>query len=1157
MPAISRTRPRFRFALVPAVFLAAAFALAVRAQTPEPPKKLTEPKVEPKAAPAAKELPGIKLPDGTFLWLGAGDGDDRVSLTPQELQKLHDQVEQLKKQLAAKKATPPSGVAVRARVEKRGEQLVAVLKLTCTFRTTAPQTAVALGGRKGFLVAASLDGNKLPILDTVDDGFAALVETAGDHTLALDLEAPITARGAKPEIGFEIGLPRAAITTLVLDPPGPDVKRVSLTTRTPDPMQPSRRVSALDVKQLAPRSGQEGGYPLGPVESLEVTWDPPAASAQAADQVQSAELDINVLLTEGVVETTAKIKLRGPAREWKVIAPATASVSADRAAGAADVGPAQPPTVSKPAGAKGTEWKIEFPTGSPASDWVITAVTRQPRPKVEDPKHRGPFPVGPFAVLDVLRQTGTVLVKAGPYTRFVFKHGPDLRRAEVPGPAEDDVSAAFFRLTTGPTGTTAVNAPLFTVEAWRLQGRVAVKPTYKLTLTEAGWKVRAEVRVFPIRTEIDTVAVEVPTDWRGLEASPAELVEGVQAGNYPDGFWASTAGQLGGGLRVPVTVRLAAGHKQPFDLVLTATVPLPPGANGAAIPLPRFPSTIDLETTVTATVPEGLEVRGETREWEGEHPAAWGNVLLAATGPTGKPTKAVTTVTGKADGGLARVLLAWQPHRPDLTADVRADVTVFDRQVVVKQEVKLRSPEGLPRPIRFRGPPAAAGVKATPVLEPVGPGEWSLAVPPDAKELTLKVEFAVSLRPGDDRGPWKVPVGLLWPAGATRVDTTARVWSNTVTGRTLANLSTGWRELPSEPVADRDALPALALAASGGEVPLVLESREAGEGSAVAAWVDRGLIQAWAADDGATRYRARFLLRRWLAPAVEVRLPGPLAGPTPEFFRDGQKVEAVPDTGTGDRVFRVPLPEPRPGRTVVIEVRYQLPAARRTNSAYHPPLLPSAAFAGPVRWQVTVPPGTLPLLTGGATAEFRWRWRGGTVAPGAAGSSDELDHWLRTGDEPGGGEASSASGESLTARQATPAVLNVYRVPRVGFVILCSVAVFVLILVLTRLPAAAVGPVVAVLAGVVGVLAVFFPHPAAQGAGACQPGLLAAGAVLLIQLAVTRYFRHRVTHLPGFSRTPPEATVVVPAPVPSSGRNRPPTAAVGSTGAAPVAPPGG
>src|SRR5262245_12617381 len=217
MPVVHRTLPRLRFALVPAVFFAAA--IAIFAQQSDPTTKPSDPTLPPKPAPAPRELPGIRLPDGTYLWYGPGEGDERINLTPQEFQRLVDQLDQLKKQVAAKKAAAPSGCAIRARVEKRGEQLVAVVKLTLSFRTTAPQTPVALGGKKGFLVAAALDGGKLPILDTVEDGFAAVIEATGDHTLALDLEAPVTARGAKPELGFEIGLPRAAITTLLLEPP--------------------------------------------------------------------------------------------------------------------------------------------------------------------------------------------------------------------------------------------------------------------------------------------------------------------------------------------------------------------------------------------------------------------------------------------------------------------------------------------------------------------------------------------------------------------------------------------------------------------------------------------------------------------------------------------------------------------------------------------------------------------------------------------------------------------------------------------------------------------------------------------------------------------------------------------------------------------------
>src|SRR5262245_64933848 len=107
----TRLHSRLRFALGPALFLIAALGFTVQAQPPEP-KKADPPT---KNAPKDKDLPIVKLPDGTYLWVGTptdGSGD-RVTLTPQELQKLLDQLDQLKKKLAAKKATDASGCAVR------------------------------------------------------------------------------------------------------------------------------------------------------------------------------------------------------------------------------------------------------------------------------------------------------------------------------------------------------------------------------------------------------------------------------------------------------------------------------------------------------------------------------------------------------------------------------------------------------------------------------------------------------------------------------------------------------------------------------------------------------------------------------------------------------------------------------------------------------------------------------------------------------------------------------------------------------------------------------------------------------------------------------------------------------------------------------------
>lgn len=1127
MPAARRRRQCARFVVAPAVLLVAAVALA--GQPPGGGKK--------KGGEPGQPAPLVKQPDGTF----APAVGEQVILSPEEHRRLLDQIEQLKKQLAVRRPAQPSECALRGVVERRGETLVAAVTATFSFRTTLPQSAVALGCRKAFLVSAKLDGDKLPVLDAGEDGFATLIETPGDHTLVLNVELPITGRGVKSEVGFELALPRAAITTLALDPPA-GVDRVNLTTRTPDPAPPARpadprRVPGLDVKLLAARPGREQGYPLGPVELLEVTWEPPTAVAAPPDPVRAAEYDIACVLTDTLVETTAKVRLRGAARQWRLVAPAAATVTPERLGRDGEAGPVPPPVVTRPADPAKSVWQIEFPAGAAAADWVFTVVARQPRPKAPDAKQKGPFPVGPFAVADVARQTGTVRVTAAANTRLAYRHGPDLRRTDPPGPADDDTTTGSFKLATGPTGATPAFTPLLQVEAVPLTGAVQVRPTYKLTLRETGWRIRAELKVTPVRTEVDSIAVELPAEWRGVEASPPELVEGIKLVKE------ATAENP----RQVAVIRLATGHRQPFDLILDATLPVPPAGRDAVVPLPRFPGAIERDAAITATVPDGFEVRGAAREWEGDQPAGWGTPLAAIPGPDGKPPRAATTLTGRFEFGAARVDLAWQQHRPETTAEVRADVTVQDRQVLVVEQIRLRSPEGFGRPVRFRGPAVPlgrVGLKAQPPLEQVGPAEWSITPPADAKEATVTVSFAVPLaaHPASDPAPWKLPVGLLTPVGVTRTETTVRVWANTGPGRVIGIEPGAWRELPPEPAADRDALPVLTLAGTADEQPLVLDVREVPDPAAVAVWVDRGLIQAWAGEDGVSQVRARFFLKRWLAGSALVHVPGTQA---PTILLDGKKVDQ-PAEPAGDRVFRVPLPEAKPGRTATLDIRYQLPTGRRSisDAIYVPPVLLATAYTGPVRWQVTVPPGFLPVVTGSAgQIEQRWRWRLGMIAPAAAVTDEELDRWFRAGG-PAEGEADEGwevgDGEPVILRTAGVESVRVGRVPHLGFVVACTLTALVLGLVLMRLPVAAAGVLVVVLAAVVAVATVLFPQPVGITIAAAEPGLVAFLVVFGFQTAIRWRHRRRVSRLPGFSRARVESAVVPPASAGvSSTRSRP------------------
>lgn len=1039
---------------------------------------------------------GPKLPDGTFT-LPSGNG---VVLAPEEYAKLQAQIDQLKKQLAARKPGPPGGCAVRAKVEKRGDAFVAALSMKVSFRTTAPNTAVALGGKKAFLVSAKLDDGPAPVLETAEDGLVALVETAGDHTVALELECPVAGRANKSEVGFEVGLPRAAITTLALDAP-PGVGRVSITTRLPDAKAADTR-RGVDVKQLAAQPGRDG-YPLGPVESLDVAWEPPAA-APPVDAAPTAEWEIATVIGAGFVETTAKLRPRGPARVWKVAAPADAMVTPERVApAAADATDA--PLITRPGDAKNAVWTVEFPAGTSSADWSLTAVVRAARPPSDDlKKHPGPFAVGPFALLGAARQTGTLRVSAAAHTRLTVRHGPDVRQDVPPGPAGDE-AVSFFRFTSGPPGPVPPPAPLAEVEARPTTGVVEVRPTYRLTLTDAGWRVRAELKVSPVRREVVGLDISLPAEWRATGVSPPDLVDFAEDGKEAAG-------------RRPLAVRLAAAQKQPFDLVLTATVPIPPGATSASVALPRFPGATEREATVTAAVSEGLEVRGAAREWDGDQPAAWGQPLAADP----KAGKGPPTVSGRADAGFARVELNWSPDRVELTGDLRAEVTAQAAQVVVTETLRLKAPEGFGKGVRVRGPAAARGLKTNPPLAPAGPGEWTLAVPADAKEATLTATYALPV------GGAAVPVGLLWPVGASRVESTVRVWNGS-TDRAVGVDPGPWRELAAEPMPGRDVLPVRTLAGSGADLPLGLTLAAPADLSVATARAERGLVQVWLGGDGTATARARFVLSRWAGDGIDVALPTVASGTSVEARVDGKRAE----TAAGPYGLRVPLPEAKSGRTVVLDLHYQFAAG-----GWKPVVVPELAGAavGHVRVRVTAP-GAVPLIAGGQ-AEVRWALQGFVLAPFAP-AEDELEAWLQSGVEPTGGGAGL---DTAAARADGP--VHVAAVPLAALVATSSAVVLVIGLLGVRLPGSVAGPLVTVAAGAFAVAAALVPQPAGAAAAAAAPGVAVLLLVLAARVLTRRAARRRVTYLPGFSRGRP-ADEATPRPAPSV---KPRPVGAGSTG---------
>jgi hypothetical protein len=1115
MPAPRPTRSHIarRFAGSVAVLLAAALLAGGQpARIPEPTR-----------------AGAVKLPDGTVVFYTKNPDEadppiEGVFLSPQEYKTLLEQVEQLKRLKDAPRPLSPSECRVRGKIEPRGDRAVAALTLTYSFRTTAPKAVVALGGQKAFPLAARLNGDKMPALGAGDDGLTALIDAPGEHTLTLDVEAPVGPRGGKAEVGFEIGLPRAAITTLDLAAPD-GVKRMTVGVRTAGDRFGEVRRTAEDAAVLA-------GYPLGPAELLEVAWQPPTAAPMAVEAVLSAEIDAAVRVDGGQVETTALVRLRGPAREWSLVLPPGADVVARRAASASPREPATEPSfapapaLSRPTDPDSPIWTFRPPDGG-GTDWDLTVTARQPRPGSDDPAHKGPYPVGPFAVPTAARQSGTVRVYAPPAVRLAFKHPSDVRRQDAPVPEEDLVAA--FRFASVGAAPGQAPRPLLEIEAHPARTFTRVQPAYGLRRTpEAGWRLEAEVTVTPVRTEADEVVIDIPAGWQSLEAGPLELVEGVRE-----------VEDTGAARRY--AIRLTAPQKSPFLLKLTATLPVePPTVREATVPLPRFPGAVESAAKLTATVPEGLEIaRAFATGPDGE------SQELKPANSAPRSSAAVTTVTGQFEKGVAQVRLGWQPYRPELAADVRAEVQLGDGQATIEQTVRFRAADGEVRPIRLRGPAGATGLRSVhggPPVDPAGPGEWVLRPPADgSREFTLSVRYALPIPPRrpDQPGPTRLSVGLLWPEAATRVEATVSVWGGGSVRR-VAGFDGPWRQLPPEPRPDRDSLPSLTLAGTGPPVlPLTLELAEPADGLIPPTEVERALVQVWLADDGVAAVRGRFQLRRWSAAGVDVELP---AGVVPDVSVDGRHADPVPLPAApgGPRLVRVPAPEPRAGRSVLLDVRYLLPAARPTplgERTIVPPRFPGAAFRSPARWQVLVPPDAVPLYLGSdLRPDVRWGWRRGLPAPVAAASTEELERWVADGTDPDADENSNAadapSGDALTARQPVLGPVTVYRFGRVKFAAACSLVVLALGLAVSQLRPRLIGPALAIGGTAVAVLAAVWPQPAAQVAAASIPGVFGLGAVLAGLAAVRWYYRRRVAYLPGFTRTgaavPPESVPVVP-----------------------------
>jgi len=1067
----------------------------------------------------------IKLPSGAIIVVAGNpdaiDKPDAVYLSPEKFKELNDQIEQLKKQVAAEKAMPANYCKLEGRVEQRGSHSIARLKATFQFQTWAPRSVVFLGCKKAQPVEAKLEDGKLPLLAATDKGLTVQVESAGPHSVQLVLDVPVLPRDAKGnEIGFELGLPSAAVTLLTFEAPA-KVKRLTVATRKQasasapaSGVEPPLEIQRFDAEQLLPRPNNE--TPLGAISSLAVSWEG-LGRPGVVENTRSADADVQVTIGETDIQAEARLRLRGTATSWRFLAPSNADVTVGRAPplGSApkplDFPVDQAPDVLRPEQGK-SEWQIKFREAN-ATELLVLIGTRTPRNRNPDPKSRTLWPAGPFAALDVPQQSGTIRVKSLPTLRAVANLKADTQRVDT---SEDPAADAIYRYRSLPPGPNNLPGAPMDLDIRTSPGAVQTRVRHFLSLGEGGWRLRSEILVTPVRSEIESLDLEVPAGG-SFEASTPRLVEAIALirDNGPRG-------------RV-IQVKLASPQRGEFSLTLEGSYPVDAASQHASLVLPRLLNVFNRSDQVTVTVPEGMDLSGGAYQMENDKPGTRIHPLEPPAVAERPPILGASV-----SRTMSHVDLFWKPHRSDIRVEAIVDVRLGDRQGLVTQQLHYTFADQPQRKLRLRAP--ASVERAS-----VSPGtidDWLVTLPADpGKEASIKLNFSFPIPAPVGDEPTRISVPLIWPSGVTASEYRVRVLRDraALNHRLPTAETDAWQELPVEVVPDESALPLLVLRASGMNLPLNLTLRdpEASGPLLPAIWIDRALIQAQFGDVG-QQYRARFHLSKWQSRGLDLELPAGAADI--ELRANGQRQDvrdALATTASGITVH-IPLTAWREQQHQIVELDYRLPGINGESldgwiSRWQPPRPRGRVAIGAVRWQVAIAQRSAPLSVGDAEFEERWAFRNGLVHPVPAYSTAELEKWLLQNQEPEESKTPrlfkwnaasnwEMSDAGVTALQSGLGTLRIVAIPRMLWLFAVSLLVLLGGLLLSRVPRRSAGVLVAGISAAVLVAGVIWPQPTGQALAAAIPGLLIVVLVLVLQRFLHWRYRRRLARMPGFTR---------------------------------------
>lgn len=1169
--------PRRFFVLL---LLSAAFALPLRSQEApfakkSPSTKMSGSQKSPTTATEGKKAVDLKKMDLSSLPAEAvivicEHADEAldllpkaVLLRPEKYQALLDQIAKLKKEIEKRRSessTPPTRCSLRGKVES------GFVHMEAEFSGMAEHadTVVALACSQAAASSAVTDGRLALIRRSESGAFLVRIEKPGEYHVKLDLLLPLAAReGARR--GFELTLPRAVITQLDLDLPDNCLDVRSAGQRLKDLQQ-----LGLELKNNHLR----GNLGLGPVDRLDLNWT--EARHSTNDSIRTAEGRIQARLDGAGLTTEADLWLvveGAAAQDWRLLVPRNAEIKV------------LPSDKEAP-----VEHRIETADQKFASLRTIRLKEANTEPlhvqvKVPVlplPSSGSTLPIGPFYVLDAVRQTGTVRVSNQVRNLHLDYRGHgdmQLRRQQtVDMKGEAPATMATFVYSNIPMVADPVSTigprsrSWLDLEAVIVPAQVRMRTSHTLTLRTSGtpdkgeagrttrqWEILTTISPATKWNDIEQLKILVPPNWMPIDenfavpeggpfAANQRIRQGGGADNNPR--WLTIPSFLLRGAPTQ-SQRIQGRYQASYKADERAFLKLPRPQGPIETCEIKIEAPADTEVVLSNAEHVDLELNRQQRPNE----QTWRCRNLPADG--------------------LGIEVSWRPYRPELRVLSEADLTLSDNSGEVRQELRLQLPATPPASVTLRVP-AAIGeslqikddqgqevhsvkidLRNSKSRTPSSDSDFGLRIPVPTKtggaewRLILQYRFSlVGFREPEridggsqdqkpdarNRQPEPFSVPLVAVEQATGGDSRVRIWSES--GFLPRAASPSWEVRNIEEVKGHD-LPVLVLHTILLDAPLKLIVGEQAPGLAVL--VERSQMSVQLLEGGALNWRASFQLRQLADRILDILLPSPVTALNARFFLNGNRVtpEIVNVNGeqtVGGYIARLHLSPNLVRQTSLLEVSFQSPPGRsgvnRFRSVLQPPQLLRATVV-PTFWQVSLPADRVLLAPeSGAAAERTWTRKGWLFA---ASLSPLIPSTLAPLSE---SDKSWMEGKPLALAcwqdQAVPIVLT--HAPQQGWLLVCSLGLLIFglgLYWLARSPANGGGrvavwfwPLLALLTLAIAIAALFWPTAVYAVAYGCEPGVVVLLAVLCLQWLMHERYRRQIVFLPSFSRSPSGSSLI-------------------------------